>query len=118
MRVALLAAFPFPVPQGSQVYAAEQARALGAAGAPATLVCYGSGDGRATPDLEVVRTPAPISPRRLRAGPSPAKPFADAALGAVLVRAHRRRRFDAMAARVMSPDAPARRPRRAADHVR
>jgi glycosyltransferase involved in cell wall biosynthesis len=98
MRLALLAAFPFPVPQGSQVYVGEQASALGAAGARATLVCYGTGDGRAAPGLDVLRAPALLSPHRLRSGASPAKPFADVALGAVLLRAQRSRRFDAVLA--------------------
>ena len=42
-RIALLAALPFPLPQGSQVFVAEQACALARAGARVTLMCYGDG---------------------------------------------------------------------------
>lgn len=96
MHLALAGAFPFPFPQGSQVYFAEQARALAAAGVRVTLVCYGSGEGAAPPDLPLVR--APFAPRRLHSGPSAGKPFADLALAATLVRAHRRDPFDAVLA--------------------
>jgi glycosyltransferase involved in cell wall biosynthesis len=94
----VVAAFPFPAPQGSQVYVCEQLRALVRAGARATLFCYGSGVGPAPADVECVRVPAALSPRRTRAGPSAAKPLADAALAALLARAARRRRFDAVLA--------------------
>jgi glycosyltransferase involved in cell wall biosynthesis len=97
-RIALLGAFQFPVPQGSQVFAAEQARALGRAGAEVTLVCYGRGAGAAPADLALVRTPARLSPRSHRAGPRAGKPVADAALLAALVRAQRARLFDAVLA--------------------
>ena len=43
-RVALLGAFPFPLAQGSQIFAAEQAAALAAAGADVTLFCYGGSE--------------------------------------------------------------------------
>jgi glycosyltransferase involved in cell wall biosynthesis len=43
----------------------------------------------------VVRVPRAISPRALRAGPSPGKPIADLALAGALARAQRARRFDA-----------------------
>jgi 1,2-diacylglycerol 3-alpha-glucosyltransferase len=95
VRLALVGAFPFPAPQGSQRYAAGQARALAAAGCRVTLFCYGRGDGRAAADLSLVRAPAWLSQRRLGAGPHPAKPATDAALAAALLRAHRRHPFDA-----------------------
>jgi glycosyltransferase involved in cell wall biosynthesis len=98
LRIAVLGAFPFPVPQGSQVYAADQARALARAGARPTLICYGRGSGPDPEDLELVRVPRAFSPRRLRAGPSPWKPLADLGLLATLVREHRSRRFDAVLA--------------------
>lgn len=79
MRVALVGAFPFPYPQGSQVYVAEQARALAGAGAETQLVTY----------------PAGRFQLRGRSGPSLAKPFADGALIAHYVAEHRRHRFDA-----------------------
>ncbi len=98
MRLALLGAFPFPVPQGSQVYFAEQARALARAGADVTAVTYGSGLGEAPPDLALVRTPAWLGPRRTAAGPAAAKPLADAALLARWIGLARRHRFDAVLA--------------------
>jgi glycosyltransferase involved in cell wall biosynthesis len=60
-----------------------------------TLLCYGRGAGAEPPGLAVVRIPRSLSPRALRAGPSPGKPVADAALLAAYVAAHRRRRFEA-----------------------
>jgi glycosyltransferase involved in cell wall biosynthesis len=45
-----------------------------------------------------VRVPAALSPGRLGSGPSPAKPIADLALAAALVREHRRRAVDAVLA--------------------
>jgi glycosyltransferase involved in cell wall biosynthesis len=96
VHLALVGAFPFPYPQGSQVFFANQARALQAAGARVTLVCYGHGEGTAPGDLTLVR--APFAPRKLASGPSPAKPIADLALAATLARAHRRTPFDAVLA--------------------
>jgi len=96
VHVALVGAFAFPYPQGSQVFFAQQARALMEAGTRVTLICYGRGEGEVPADLTLVR--APLSPRKLASGPSPAKPFADLALAASLVRAHRRTPFDAVLA--------------------
>jgi glycosyltransferase involved in cell wall biosynthesis len=98
LNLAVVAALPFPAPQGSQVYAREQIGALERAGATATLLCYGRGTGPPPPGLACLRVPAALSPRRTRAGPSAAKPVADAALAALLLSAHRRRRFDAVLA--------------------
>jgi glycosyltransferase involved in cell wall biosynthesis len=101
VRIAIVGAFPFPLPQGSQVYCAEQAGGLRAAGAEVELLVYGSGAGAlpaAARDLPIVRAPHWLSPRTLGSGPDVAKPFADLALAATLVRAHRRRRFDCVLA--------------------
>lgn len=105
LRVAVLAAFPFPLPQGSQVYVAEQAHALARAGVDVTLLCYGHG-ARDDALLGTLRaagiTLAPaaaaLSRTRLGAGPSARKPLADAALLATLLAAERRRPFDAILA--------------------
>jgi glycosyltransferase involved in cell wall biosynthesis len=96
VRLGLVGAFRFPVPQGSQLYARDQALALRAAGAEPTLFCYGSGP--PPPEVELVAIPRALAPWRVRAGPSLAKPLADAALAAALVRATRARRFDALLA--------------------
>lgn len=96
-----MGAFPFPLPLGSQVYCAEQAGALHAAGADVVLVVYGAGAGAppaAARDVPVLRVPRILSPARLASGPSPAKPLADLALASVLLRAHRERPFDVVLA--------------------
>jgi len=76
----------------------EQLRALASAGARATLFCYGRGAGPPPAGIECVRVARALSPRRTRAGPSAAKPCADVALAALVARAGRRRRFDALLA--------------------
>jgi len=93
MRIAVLGAFPFPYPQGSQIYVAEQLRALAARGARPLLLCYGAGQGEASPELAVERGPGWATPHAMRSGPHPRKPLADAALLAAYIAAHRRERF-------------------------
>ncbi len=97
-RLALVGAFIHPAPQGSQVFAGDQARALVAAGAEVELFCYGHGAGPDAPGFPTRRIPKRLSPRRVRAGATPRKPVADAALVALLVRAARRSRPDAVLA--------------------
>lgn len=97
-RIALLGAFPFPAPLGSQHYCAEQARALVAAGARVTIFCYASGDGSAPERTKLVRAARALSPRAIRAGPNPAKLPADAALTATFLRDSRAEDFDAVLA--------------------
>jgi glycosyltransferase involved in cell wall biosynthesis len=109
MRIALLAALPFPFPQGSQIYVAEQARALRTAGAEPCLITYGSGSGPGSgptkggettegatqaPAIPQLSPPAILTPRVQRAGPSLGKPLADVALLGTLLVAHRRQPFD------------------------
>jgi len=106
LRLAVLAAFPYPLPQGSQVYVGEQARALARGGAEVTLLCYGHGarddDGALAAlrrdGVSLVRAPAVLSRSPLGAGPSLRKPMADAALLATLLAAGWRRPFDAILA--------------------
>jgi glycosyltransferase involved in cell wall biosynthesis len=94
LRIALIAAFPFPLPQGSQIFVRDQAIALERAGARVTLFCYGRGNGDDPPGLSIVRTPRALSPRRQRSGPSASKPFADLAIAATFARACWRAPFD------------------------
>jgi len=94
-RLALLGAFPFPYPQGSQVFAGEQARALRAAGAQPLFFSYGRGQGERPRDVELVTTPRWASPRRMRSGPRWGKPLADAFLLGRYLQEARRERFDA-----------------------
>ena len=80
------------------MFAREQAAALIAAGVDVRLLCYGSGSGSTPEWMDVVRIPRVLSPKALRAGPSPRKPLADAALVVACIAAHRRHRFDAVLA--------------------
>lgn len=87
--LALIGAFPFPYPQGSQIFMADQARALARAGARPTLFTYGRGQGDAPADLRLAAPPRWASPTAMRSGPQLAKPFADVALLATWLRAAR-----------------------------
>jgi glycosyltransferase involved in cell wall biosynthesis len=79
LRLALVGAFAFPAPLGSQRFFAEQAAALATAGAELERFTYAA------------------SGATLR-GFDPRKLAADRALGRALVAAHRRQRFDAVLA--------------------
>jgi len=83
--LALIGAFPFPYPQGSQIFMADQARALARAGARPTLFTYGRGQGAIPDDLVLAAAPRWASPRAMRSGPRLGKPLADAALLATYV---------------------------------
>jgi glycosyltransferase involved in cell wall biosynthesis len=93
MRLAILGAFPFPAPQGSQCYAADQARALQEIGVELVFFSYGRGIGRLPEGLPLERIPERLSPRRLRSGFDARKPAADRALLQQLLASHRRRPF-------------------------
>ncbi len=93
-RLALLGAFPFPYPQGSQIFVAEQARALMNAGHRPVLFSYGRGMGEPPRDLELAATARWTAPRAMRSGPQWGKPLADAALLARYRREAARARFD------------------------
>jgi len=79
-RVLMTAACPYPAPQGSQALIRETARALHDAGCDVRLLVYAHGVGRADDPFPVERGPAIPGYRRTAAGPSWAKPVADAAL--------------------------------------
>ena len=92
MRLAILGAFPFPYPQGSQIYAAQQTRALEDAGAEVCLLSYGGGSGPArVPHRAIAES---LAPRRHRSGFHWGKPAADIALLVHYLRQHRLQRFD------------------------
>lgn len=91
--LALIGAFPFPYPQGSQIFMADQARALARAGARPTLLTYGRGQGGVPDDLALASAPRWASPRAMRSGPRLGKPLADAALLATYL-GHARGRVD------------------------
>lgn len=91
-RVALLGAFAFPYPQGSQIFFAQQARDLGEAGAQPVLLCYGRGVGEAPEAIERIPSPKRLAPRAMGSGPQWGKPVADLALLGTWLRAARRAR--------------------------
>ena len=84
LHIVQAAAFPFPSPQGSQVYVQGMARALARIGHRVTVACYAHGIGEPDPDYEVVRTPPIPGYDNLRAGPDLVKPLLDLALAARL----------------------------------
>lgn len=98
LRVALVGAFCFPAPQGSQVFARDQARALARAGAGVRLESYGRGVGDAPDGVALGRIPAFLAPRSYRSGPTPRKPLGDAALVMQLRRSAREQPVDAVLA--------------------
>jgi len=79
-RIAVVGACPYPVPQGSQVYLHETARAYQRDGHDVRLVTYGYGVSDEAPDLPVHRCANLPLARRTQAGPSWAKPLLDALL--------------------------------------
>jgi len=91
-RVALLGAFAFPYPQGSQIFFAEQAKILAEAGNRPALLCYGSGVGTTPENIERIPAPKRLAPRAMGSGPQWGKPVADLALLGTWLRAARRAR--------------------------
>ena len=79
-RIAMVAAKPFPVPQGSQVLVLQTADLLQARGHEVHLVVYGYGLGDAPPGLHLHRAANVPGPRKTLAGPSWAKPLQDMAM--------------------------------------
>ncbi|MCB9777320.1 MAG: glycosyltransferase family 4 protein [Alphaproteobacteria bacterium] len=86
LHIVQAAAFPFPSPQGSQVYVQGMARALARRGHRVTVACYAHGVGQPDSIYDVVRTPAVPGYGNLRAGPDLVKPVLDLALAARLAR--------------------------------
>ena len=84
VRVALVAACPFPSPQGSQVFVGQMAERLAARGHDVHLLTYGQGaeqSGRGYRHHRIARVPGDDS---RRSGPNLAKPLLDAMLAAKL----------------------------------
>ncbi|HEY2773595.1 MAG TPA: glycosyltransferase family 4 protein [Candidatus Binatia bacterium] len=93
-RIALVAACPFPSPQGSQVFVGQMARHLATAGHEVHLLTYGQGSGLAPDGVvhhRIARLPGDDSSR---SGPNLAKPFLDVLLAQRLARIVRERRID------------------------
>jgi len=84
-RIALVAACPFPSPQGSQVFVGQMAERLGRAGHDVHLLTYGQGTeqcGRGYRHHRIARLPGDDS---RRSGPNLVKPILDAMLARRLV---------------------------------
>ncbi|HYC54797.1 MAG TPA: glycosyltransferase family 4 protein [Candidatus Binatia bacterium] len=93
-RIALVAACPFPSPQGSQVFVGQMAEALARAGHDVHLLTYGQGfavHGRGYRHHRIRRLPGDDS---ARSGPTPLKPVLDAMMVAALVRLCRTERIE------------------------
>jgi len=80
LRIAMVGACPYPVPQGSQVFLRDTALALHSRGHAVHLVVYGHGIGSDTSGLPIHRARRIPGDRRTAAGPSLVKPFLDLAL--------------------------------------
>lgn len=86
LRIAMVAACPYPVPQGSQVLLKDTAVTLSRRGHEVRLVVYGYGSGDDDSGLTIHRCASPSCARKLSAGPFLAKPFLDVALTITLRR--------------------------------
>ena len=96
LRIALVGAFPFPSPQGSQVFVGQMARRLAAAGHEVHLVTYGQADGPepVMPGVQRHRAPRIPGDDSRRSGPNPAKPLLDLLLLRTLLAVVRRHAID------------------------
>jgi len=77
MRIAVVAACPYPVPQGSQVLIRDTACLLRDRGHDVQLFTYGYGIGDCPAELTVRGAGSKRGARRTKAGPSLAKPLQD-----------------------------------------
>jgi 1,2-diacylglycerol 3-alpha-glucosyltransferase len=89
-RVAMVAASPFPFPQGSQVLIAQLSRALYRRGHVVHIVAYHAGAGGPSGGVGVHRIPSLPIGSRVSAKPSFYKPFLDLLLARELLRLLRR----------------------------
>jgi len=94
IRIAVVGACPFPVPQGSQVYLKDTALALQSHGYDVHLVVYGYGEGSEDYGLQVHRSTRVPGARRTKAGPSLHKPLLDLLLVRTLRRVISRHSID------------------------
>jgi len=98
MRIAIVSACPFPVPQGSQVFLKDTALALRDDGHDVHLVVYGYGEGEDVEGLQVHRSWRLAGSKRTKSGPSWTKPVYDLALVRTLRRVVREHRIDVIQA--------------------
>jgi len=98
LRIALVGACPYPVPQGSQVFLRDNALALRERGHDVRLVVYGYGEGRDHSGLPIHRCRRIPGEGKTKAGPSFLKPLQDLALAKTLRDVVRRERIDVVIA--------------------
>lgn len=94
IRIAVVGACPYPVPQGSQVYLRDTAMTIRGLGHESHLVVYGYGMGNDPSGLLIHRGASIPGAGKTAAGPSWAKPFLDGALAWTLRRVVREQRID------------------------
>ena len=94
LRIAIVAACPFPTLQGSQVLIRQHAQAMAARGHIVHVVAYHLGLAEQVDGVQVHRIPAMPFYTRMRAGPSTGKPLLDALLAIKLLAVARRERID------------------------
>ncbi len=98
LRIALVSACPYPVPQGSQVFLRDNALALQARGHEVHLVVYSYGEGRDHSGLTIHRCRRIPGEGKTKAGPSFMKPLQDLALTKTLRDVVARERIDVVIA--------------------
>jgi glycosyltransferase involved in cell wall biosynthesis len=94
MRIAMVAACPFPSPQGSQVFIGEMCARLVGRGHSVHLLTYGQGRSVESAGVEHVRIARLPGDDASRSGPTPLKPILDFMLSVALYRLLGRHRFD------------------------
>lgn len=97
-RLVYVAACPYPVPQGSQVFLRDSATLMQGLGHDVCLVVYDYGSTEPPPDLPVFRCSSLPFGKRTAAGPSWSKPLRGLALVRTLRRVVGERRADAVIA--------------------
>ena len=70
LKIAMVAAYPFPVAQGSQVFIKQMSKALVKRGHRVHLVCYHFGERHEAFNFTIHRIPRITSYSRFREGPS------------------------------------------------
>jgi len=91
--VLMLAAMPYPAPQGTQALVGELCRGLVARGRQLELLCYGHGVGPGGESFAVRRSAGLPWRRVIRSGPDPARPALDMLLARRAVQLARSGRF-------------------------
>lgn len=94
LRVAIVGACPYPVPQGSQVFLRDTALALHNRGHDVHLIVYGYGEGVDESGLRIHRSAHIAGGYHTKAGPTVAKPLLDFALVVKLRQVVRAERID------------------------